>query len=303
MFSKTKLNYIFNKLSLAITSMRPTTWIRFWAEMIVAAAIAGKASFNPCRFLLGFFSLGPALWGAAYILNDLTDIKLDLQHPLKRYRPITSGNLTQKESLFFVFLLFTLAFGGSLFINLSFTLTLLLLTLSEILYTLPPFRFKERFGLDLFINGFNSALKFTGGYLTQAGAFNHKTFPWLPLLFFVCLKTLLFLGHRLQSREIEVRNKLNSTVARFSLQKLRILFGFLATTALLFYFLSIRNNYFPLISISFFPISFILLLPCLVGFKKEGLIHPERSLTFRVHLYLAYFVFTNLLASFILLKK
>src|SRR4051794_40473164 len=51
-----------------------------------------------------------AFASAAYVLNDLLDVKADRQHPTKRFRPLASGALSTRGGVFLMVSL--LAFGA-----------------------------------------------------------------------------------------------------------------------------------------------------------------------------------------------
>lgn len=290
-----------NQVYFVFLSLRPTTWLRFWAEMIVAAALAGKSSFNLSHFFLGFVSLGPVLWGAAYILNDLTDINLDRQHPLKSVRPISSGKLDKKTAKFTVFILFFLSLLLGYKTNPNLIYIIILLSASEILYTLPNFRFKEKIGFDILLNSLNSALKFIGGYLTQAPALSMNNFPFIPLLFFAGIKMILFIGHRLQSRDIEEKNNIKSTTTKLTVKTLKkILFVVFFFCALLFVYSVIIRD-FPKTSLFATLLVLGFSIPVVYKFlKKKVLINAEKNLNFRILIYFIYFIFSNLLSLLII---
>ncbi len=82
--------------SLAISlllSLRPAQWIK---NLIVFAALVGSGQlFVPGSVVRSIEALAIfcALSGAVYLLNDVADREADRQHPLKRTRPIASGEV------------------------------------------------------------------------------------------------------------------------------------------------------------------------------------------------------------------
>ena len=56
---------------------------------------------------------------AIYIINDLQDIEEDRQHPRKKYRPLAQGNVSKKNALFLMSILFIV--GISMMATLSLT--------------------------------------------------------------------------------------------------------------------------------------------------------------------------------------
>ena len=83
-----------------IQSMRPRQWPK--NAFVLAAVVFDRqlSLTDPLplfRSLLGF-TLFCFLSSAVYILNDLSDIEADRQHPRKRLRPIASGRLSEKAA-------------------------------------------------------------------------------------------------------------------------------------------------------------------------------------------------------------
>ena len=80
-------------LPALIKAMRPRQWTK--NGFIFFALIFDKQLFSPAPFLRtlqGFF-LFCLISSAVYLLNDITDIEADRQHPEKRNRPLASGAL------------------------------------------------------------------------------------------------------------------------------------------------------------------------------------------------------------------
>jgi 4-hydroxybenzoate polyprenyltransferase len=81
------------KLNLIIESMRPAQWIK--NGLIFMALIFSKSLFEPeavLKSLLAFFIFS-LVSGCVYIINDISDMEMDKEHPLKGKRPIASGRL------------------------------------------------------------------------------------------------------------------------------------------------------------------------------------------------------------------
>jgi len=76
-----------------IEGMRPHQWIK--NLFVFAAPIFGKQLFVPSKFfaVCVTFAAFCLLSSAVYLLNDLTDLEEDRQHPSKRRRPLPSGRL------------------------------------------------------------------------------------------------------------------------------------------------------------------------------------------------------------------
>jgi 4-hydroxybenzoate polyprenyltransferase len=80
-------------LKALLKTMRPRQWTKN-AFLFAALVFDGKLFHLPdfLRTLAGFGSFC-LISSAIYIFNDLLDVESDLQHPVKKNRPIASGNL------------------------------------------------------------------------------------------------------------------------------------------------------------------------------------------------------------------
>jgi len=73
--------------------LRPKQWIKNFA--VFAAIIFSGNFFEPIilqKVIIGFFVFC-GLSGAAYIINDIFDIKKDRLHPFKKFRPLAHGDI------------------------------------------------------------------------------------------------------------------------------------------------------------------------------------------------------------------
>lgn len=79
--------------------MRPEQWTK--NLIVFAALIFGRQLFDPAAvgLSLAAFLIFCALSGVVYLINDVSDREADRQHPLKRLRPIASGELSPSVAL------------------------------------------------------------------------------------------------------------------------------------------------------------------------------------------------------------
>src|SRR5688500_11809202 len=79
-------------VSLAL-SLRPSQWTK--NLIIFAGLIFGQRLLDPAAITLSVaaFTVFCALSGVVYLVNDVADREADRTHPLKRFRPIASGDL------------------------------------------------------------------------------------------------------------------------------------------------------------------------------------------------------------------
>jgi 4-hydroxybenzoate polyprenyltransferase len=76
-----------------VRSLRPSQWTK--NLLIFAALMFGQRLTDPRSLTLAIeaFAIFCALSGVVYLMNDIVDRDADARHPVKRYRPIASGEL------------------------------------------------------------------------------------------------------------------------------------------------------------------------------------------------------------------
>jgi len=81
-------------VSALFIAVRPHQWIK--NLIIFAPLLFSQTMFDLPMFLktLAGFSLFCLLCGGVYLINDLLDLEEDRKHPLKKNRPIASGQLS-----------------------------------------------------------------------------------------------------------------------------------------------------------------------------------------------------------------
>lgn len=86
------------QLEALLLAIRPRQWIK---NLVVFAAPIFALRFDGASFLLatGAFAAFTLTSGAAYLLNDVADVRADRQHPTKRARPIAAGRLSAPVAL------------------------------------------------------------------------------------------------------------------------------------------------------------------------------------------------------------
>ncbi|HWQ46692.1 MAG TPA: decaprenyl-phosphate phosphoribosyltransferase [Longilinea sp.] len=92
-------------LKAILKTMRPTQWTK---NVFLLAALVFDRQItifdSLARTLAGFF-LFCLLSSAIYVFNDLIDAPSDRNHPKKRYRPIASGQLSERAAIITLLLL------------------------------------------------------------------------------------------------------------------------------------------------------------------------------------------------------
>jgi 4-hydroxybenzoate polyprenyltransferase len=117
-----------------------------------------------------------------YVLNDLRDIKSDLQHPVKKNRPIASGRVTKFSAIVMIFILLPSAIVLSYLLDFNFFLVIIAYTGLNIAYS---FGLKRVVILDAFIVAIGFILRAIGG----CEVIHVEVTPWL----FICTLSLALL--------------------------------------------------------------------------------------------------------------
>lgn len=139
------------------------------------------------------FILFCILSGSVYLINDLTDIDRDRQHPVKRNRPLASGGLSKSWAVSAAIVLPIIALSMSFLLQPLFGLIALVYFVIQLFYS---FGLKDVVILDVLIIAAGFVLRVAAG---SAVAEAERFSPWL----YVCI-TLLALFLALGKRRNEL---------------------------------------------------------------------------------------------------
>ena len=174
-----------------IYMLRPHQWSK--NLLIFAPSFYGAVLFNNriifLDMLLAFlcFSL---VSSSAYIINDLSDIEKDRQHPVKKLRPIASGRIGPVVSVLITVLCLASSFAISIHFGRDFILVTALYLLMGIAYSLL-------LQYIAIIDAFAIAIGFVIRLLAGGYASHTPVSSWLLLTTFL-LSVLLAFGKRKQ---------------------------------------------------------------------------------------------------------
>lgn len=116
-------------------ALRLRQWIK---NLLIFSALIFSGKLMDVHFLLktivAFFLFSFTVSGV-YLLNDCFDLKHDLNHPIKKNRPLAQGLLTVSESVFSALILFLFSIGIAFFVDINFMFVLILYIFLNILYT------------------------------------------------------------------------------------------------------------------------------------------------------------------------
>ena len=161
--------------SLASNKIYPTYLARIF--LLPDPAPAQNMYIEMIVFFGGLIAIGPLLGGATILFNDYFDRSKDIISRRKKDLPLTKGLLKPKPIYRLSIALFILAVFISLFISPIFSLFVIICIILSIFYSAPPFRLKERPGLDLLTNAIASGI-----LCTMAGWSIIKPIPDFPFL-------------------------------------------------------------------------------------------------------------------------
>ena len=103
-----------SSLGFLLASLRPEQWTK---NLFVFAGVLFGGLLFDIRAIVhatAAFLIFCALSGVVYLLNDLADRDADQRHPLKRLRPIASGNLSPRTAMVAAAVLGIVATGAAL---------------------------------------------------------------------------------------------------------------------------------------------------------------------------------------------
>lgn len=218
---------------------RPDHWIK---NVFMALGVLLACFYHPELFQKE--AIVPIIWAVAttcliassnYVLNEILDAPTDCNHPVKRFRPIPSGQVIL--SLAYVEWAFCGAIGLAMasVLNRPFFFSGMFLLIMGLIYNVPPIRSKELPYLDVLSESINNPIRLLLGWF----AVTHAELPPLSLLvsywmlgaFFMAAKRFAefrFIGHS------ETATAYRSSFRYYDEQKLLISMFFYTTCFALF---------------------------------------------------------------------
>lgn len=166
---------------ILLRTLRVNQWIK---NLVVFTAIifTGKLFDQTLFIRTGFaFIIFCLLSSTSYVLNDIIDFPYDKKHPVKRLRPIASGQVTIPQATFMVFLLTLVSLIAALFFSIPFFFLSLLFILLHFFYSLYLKKYPI---IDIFAISFSFMIRTFGGEVVSG----YHIPIWLTLtIFFVSL--------------------------------------------------------------------------------------------------------------------
>jgi 4-hydroxybenzoate polyprenyltransferase len=120
---------------LVLVSLRPEQWTKnlvTFAGLLFGGRLLDA---NAVLIALATFVIFCALSGAVYLVNDVADRNADQQHPLKRLRPIPSGQLPAGAALLAAGVVGAAALGGAFLVSVPLALVASAYLILSLLYS------------------------------------------------------------------------------------------------------------------------------------------------------------------------
>ena len=194
-------NPLFSKILVYIRLMRVSNWIK--NLFVFVPWLFAKQLFeteNTVKIIIAFLSFC-LISSFVYVLNDRFDIENDRRHPVKKVRPIASGEVSIKSSYFVMFILAVLSFSLAYELNFKFILILSVYAIINYFYSLI---LKDIVIVDIFTIAAGFVLRIAAG----AAAIDVVISKWLLL---TTLFLSLFLAVMKRRSELIISEGHNST--------------------------------------------------------------------------------------------
>jgi 4-hydroxybenzoate polyprenyltransferase len=178
-------------------TLRPKHWAK--NLLVFIPLLFGKKAFTfPDNFqvLLGFFIFCLAS-SAAYLANDLMDIKRDKAHPLKSLRPIAAGKVSKLTAKAAITALIAISVITAFMLNNSFGLLIIVYLFFNVIYSRV---LKEVVIIDVFCLAGFFLLRVVAGTIIAKVDFSY----WM---IFMTVFLALFLGFNKRRRELKILKK------------------------------------------------------------------------------------------------
>lgn len=128
------------------------------------------STLNPFTLLTGFAAIC-LIASSNYVLNEVLDAPFDLMHPVKRMRPVPSGQVNIPLAYLEWIALMIAGLYLSWRVSLALTLTMLALWVMGCIYNIPPVRSKDVPYVDVLSEAVNNPLRMLAGwYMTGIAA-------------------------------------------------------------------------------------------------------------------------------------
>lgn len=123
-------------LQSLVKLVRPTQWLKnglLLAALIFSAEIRSTTKLSAALIAMALFCL---LSSAVYTFNDLFDREQDKRHPLKKERPIASGQVSPSLAVAMILILLSAGLAGAWTVNFEFFIVAVFFVVLNFMYTI-----------------------------------------------------------------------------------------------------------------------------------------------------------------------
>ena len=228
------------------------------------------------RTVLGMLAVG-LVASSNYVINEVLDAPFDLQHPLKRLRPVPSGTVSIPLAYAEWLALMIAGIAASLLVSRYLCYTLLALWIMGLIYNVPPIRSKDLPYLDVLSEAVNNPLRMLVGWFISGAALvppaSLLMSYWMVGCYFMAIKR--FAEYRDladPSRSAAYRK----SFAHYTESRLLVSIMFYGTNAMLFFGAFLMRYHLELI-LSFPLVALVMAIYLSLAFRHDGAAqHPEK---------------------------
>ncbi len=161
--------------------MRPQQWFKS-ASLLFSAGILffsiGISFTFVVKLLFAMFGVS-LLSSSIYVFNDVSDVEKDRAHPVKKNRPIASGEISVIEGVIFGSFLIVSSFIILFLLKPTLVIPAFSMLFLSYLYSFKPFRLKDVPILDIIVPAMNFSIRVAIGWY----ALTNINIPFALLLF------------------------------------------------------------------------------------------------------------------------
>ena len=219
------------KLFTYIRLCRPHQYIKngfVWLPLLFAERIAFYQGVIPTA--IGFCSFCLAASGV-YVFNDLRDIEEDRIHPVKKNRPLASGEVSSREAIWLTGTLFALGIGIPLcFLDRTFTVVICSYVGLNVAYSLG---LKNYAVVDVVCIAIGFVLRIFGGAVTARTDISH----WIVIV--TCLLAIFLALAKWRGDFIQTTNRLQlrKSLQGYSMEYISLAMAVMASVIIVCYVL------------------------------------------------------------------
>lgn len=183
--------FLLDVAALARPWFWPVSLLPYYVGFVLASHRLVPAADQLPDLLVGSIVAGPLVWLAVLAINDAHDLPGDLLNPRKAGSPLTSGRMSAVTAARVAMAAAVLALSVACMIGTAFAIGTLLVLVLGWIYSVPPFRLKERPGADVAVNAL--AIGAIGPAAGWCSIHSIAGFPWAFALQGVLVGAALYL--------------------------------------------------------------------------------------------------------------